>query len=76
MNRNKKQMGLINNDVKNYSYKEIFENLVKERFYEIIDLTNEAIFDDLIYYFKGDSSRNNDFKNGIKLFKKMKSGEK
>ena len=76
MNRNKKQMGLINNNVKNDSHEEIFENLVKERFYEIIDLTNKANFDDLIYYFKGDSSRNNDFKNRIKLFKKMKSGEK
>ena len=49
--------------------KEIFEELVKERFDEIIELTNETNFDDLIYHFKGNTARKrfNDFKNEIKL---------
>ena len=35
-------MGLINKDGKNLSHKGIFEELVKERFGEIIGLTNET----------------------------------
>ena len=40
-------MGLINNDGKNLLHKEIFEEIVKERFNEIIELTNEKNSDDL-----------------------------
>ena len=31
MNKNKKEFGLSNEDDKNLSYKEIFENILKER---------------------------------------------
>ena len=65
-------MDLINEYGKNKSRKNIFEELVKRRFDEIMQLIDETNFDDLIYYFKGDSARKrfNDFENGIKLFEK------
>ena len=61
-------MGFIHNDHKNLSCKEIFEELVKKRFDEIIQLNNAASFDDLIYYFRGDTARKrfDDFEDGIK----------
>ena len=61
-------MGFIHNDHKNLSCKEIFEELVKKRFDEIIQLKNAASLDDLIYYFRGDTARNrfDDFEDGIK----------
>ena len=70
-------MGFIHNDHKNLSCKEIFEELVKKRFDEIIQLNNAAIFDDLIYYFRGDTARKrfDDFKDAINLFEKIKSDE-
>ena len=36
----------------------------------------EKNFDESVFHFKGDNSRKrfNDFKNGVKLFKKIKSG--
>ena len=40
-----------------YNYKEILNELVKERFDKIIELTNEINQNDLMYYFKGDSFR-------------------
>ena len=46
-NQNEKLAALTDND----NYKEIFEELVKERFYEIKELTNEINQNDLIYYF-------------------------
>ena len=48
----------------------ILENLFKERFDEVIELTNETNFDDLIYYFKGNSSRkrSDDFRKRDKTF--------
>ena len=54
----------------------ILENLFKERFDKIIELTDETNFDNLRYYLEGDSSRKRfgDFKNGTKLFGKIKSG--
>ena len=54
------------------NYKEIFEKLVKERFDEIKELTN-----DLTYYFKVNTARKKmyDLSNGIKLFRKIQSGE-
>ena len=38
------------------NYKEIFNELDKERFGKIIELTNEINQNDLIYYFKGNSA--------------------
>ena len=57
--------------------KEICEELVKERFDEIKKLTDEINHNDLIYYFKGNTSRKkfDDFNNGIELLRKMQSGE-
>lgn len=45
-----------------------------EKLDQIMELTNETNFDDLIYHFKDDSSRKgvNDFENGIKSFLKQK----
>ena len=45
---------------------------VKKRFDEIIELTNETNLDDLIYYFKEDSSsiRFNDFEKETIFFEK------
>ena len=59
------------------SNKEIVEELVKEILDEIIELTNEANFNDLIYHFMGDtaSKKFDGFKNRIKLFEKLKSGD-
>ena len=56
-------------DSKILFHKEIFEELVKERFDEIIELADETNFDDLIYHFKGNTARKrfNDFENEIKL---------
>ena len=63
-------------DSKNLFHKEIFEELVKERFDEIIELTDETNFDDLMYHFKRNTAKKrfNDFENEIKLFEKIKSG--
>ena len=67
-------MALTNkNDDHKDNYKEIFEELVKGRFDEIEELTNEINQNDLIYYFKGNTARKrfDDFNNGIKLFEKI-----
>ena len=57
--------------------KKIFEELVKEKFDEIKELTNEINQNELIYYFKGNTARRrfSDFNNGIELFEKVKSGK-
>ena len=57
------------------NYKKTFEQLVKERFDEIKELTDEINQNDLIYYFKSNTSRKrfDDFNNCIELFKKIKS---
>ena len=59
------------------NYKKIFEELVKERFDEIKELTDEINQNDLKCYFKNKTSRKrfDDFNNGAELFKKIKSGE-
>ena len=36
-------------------YKEIFETIVKEKFDEIKEITNEVIQNDLTYYFTGNT---------------------
>ena len=59
------------------NYKKIFEELLKERFDEIKELTNEVKQNNLIYYFKGNTARKrfDNFNNSIELFKKIKSGK-
>ena len=65
-------MGLIDND--NLSLKEKERKvvkLVKERFEEIAEFTNETSLDDLIYYYKNmGRKRLNDFNNATKLKKR------
>ena len=64
-------MALTNNDDDHKdNYKEIFLKLVKERFDEIKELSNEINQKDLIYYSKDNTVRKrfDDFNNGIKLF--------
>ena len=41
-------MSLINNDGKSLSHKKIFEELIREIFDEIIELTNDTNLDDVI----------------------------
>ena len=50
---------------------------MKQWFDEIIELTDEINLDDLIYYFRKESSRKrfDEFENGINLFEKIKSGD-
>ena len=57
--------------------KEMCHELVKKRFDKIFELTNEISQNDLIYYFKGNSTSKtfDDFNNSIKHFEKIKSGE-
>ena len=70
-------MALTNKDDHKENYKERFEELVKERFDEVKELTNKINQNDLIYYFKGNITRKmfDDFLNDIKLFRKIQSGE-
>ena len=76
-NQNKRLAALTNKDDHKDNYKEIFEDLVKERFDEIKELTAETNHNDFIYYFKGNTARKrfHDFNNGIELFRKKQSGE-
>ena len=71
MNQGKRQAGLIKKDGKNLSHKEIYEEIVRERFNEVIESNDETNFEDLIYHCKGNTAikRFNDSKNEIKLFK-------
>ena len=59
------------------NYKEVFEELVTERFDEIKELTDEIDHDDLIYYFTGNTAIKifDHFNNGMELFRKIQSGE-
>ena len=52
------------------NYKKIFEELVKERFDKVEELTYEINQNDLIYYFKGHTARKrlDDFNNNLQLF--------
>ena len=78
-NQNKKLATLTNqdNDKDNYSYKEILEEIFKERFDEIKELAHEINHNDLIFWFKGNVAikRFDHFNNGIELFRKIQSGE-
>ena len=76
--KSKKLVALTNKgDDHKDNYKEVFEELVKEKFDEIKELTNEINQNELIYYFKGNTARRrfSDFNNGIELFEKVKSGK-
>ena len=70
-------MALTNKDGDKDNYKEIFEELVKEGFDEIKELTDEINHNDLIYYLKGNSARTrfDDYNNGKELFRKIQYGE-
>ena len=55
---------------------EVIDKLVKEKFDGIKEINYKIDYDDLIYYFKGDTAKKiNDFDNGIKLCRKIRSGE-
>ena len=70
-------MALVNKDDHKGIYKEIFDKIIKEKFEEIKELTNEINHDYLTYYFKDDTvkKRFDDFNKVIKNFKKTQSGE-
>ena len=76
-NQKERLEALTNKDDHKDTYLEIYEELVKERFDEIKELTNEINQNSLTYYFKGNTARKrfDDFFNGIELFKKIKPGE-
>ena len=69
----RKQLQALTNKDNDHKDKEIFKELVKERFDKIIELTDETNQNDLIYCFNGSSARKrfDDFNNGIKLFEKI-----
>ena len=75
-NQSERLAALTNKDDHKDNYKEIFEKLVKERFDEIKELTDE-VNHDYLTYFKGNTARKrfNDFNNGIELLRKIQSGE-
>lgn len=77
MNQNKRLAVLTNKDYKNVPHKEIFAEIVKERFDQVTDLPDGINPDDLIYHFKGSNVRKrfHDFGNGIVLFNKVKFGD-
>ena len=69
---------LANKDHHKDIYKETFENLIKEHFDKIKELTYEINHDDLTYYFKGDTAKKrvDNFNDGAELFfKKIQSDE-
>ena len=70
INQNKRLPAGEKDDDHKDNYKKIFEELVKERFDEIKELSDKIIQNDLIYYFKSNTSRKrlDDFDNGIEHF--------
>ena len=76
-NQNKRLVAWTNKDDHKDNCKEIFEKLVKERFDEIKELTNKIKYDDLTYYFTGNTARKrfDDVNNVMKLFLKIQSGK-
>ena len=61
-NQNEKLGALTNKDDHKNIYKEIFDKLVKEKFYRIKELTYKIDYDDLIYYSKDDTAKKKLFK--------------
>ena len=76
-NENERLAAVINKDDHKDNYKEISEELVKERFDEIKELTAEINHDDLIYCFKNNiaNKRFDDSNNSVYIFWKLQSGE-
>ena len=72
-NQNVRLAALTNKDNNHKDKLKKLEELLKERFDEIKELTDEINQNDLTYYFK--SKRFHDFNNGIELYQKIKSGE-
>ena len=72
MNQSKRLAALTNKDDHKHQYKEIFEELFKERLDEIKYFTDEINQNDLIYHFKDNTFRKrfDDFNNGIEPFLK------
>ena len=68
-------MALTNKDDHKDSYKEILEKLAKERFHEKKEVIDEIKHNDLLYYFKGNTTRFEDFNNGVERFRKTQSFE-
>ena len=68
-------MALTNKDDHKDSYKEILEKLAKERFHEKKEVIDEIKHNDLLYYFKGNTTRFEYFNNGIERFTKTQSVE-
>ena len=70
-------MLLTNKNDHNNNYTEIFEELVKQRFDEIKELTNEIDHNDLTYYFKGNTVRKrlDDFNNVMEIEVKQKEAK-
>ena len=68
---------VTNKDDHEDNYKKIFEELAKERFDEIKELTDETNQNDLIYYSKGNTLRKrlDNFSNIIELLSKIKPGK-
>ena len=56
-NQNEKLAALTNKDDHKDNYKKVFEELVKGKFDELKELTDEINYDDLIYYFTGNTAR-------------------
>ena len=75
--QNERIAALTNKDDHKDNCKEMFEELVKERFDEIKELTDEINHDDLVYYFTAKTARKqiDDVNNDIELFRNIQSGE-
>ena len=69
-NQNERLVALTNKDDHKDNYKKIFEELVKERFDGIKELTDNINKNDLTYYLKGNTARErfDNFIIGIGLF--------
>ena len=72
-NKNERFVALTDKDNHKVNYKEMLENLDKERFDERKELTDEINQNNLTYYFKGNTARKrfDDSNNGIELPKKI-----
>ena len=75
--QNERLAALTNRDDYEDDHKEIFVELVKEKFHKIIELFDEKSPHNWKYYFKGNTATkgSDDFDDGIKTFNKIKSGE-
>ena len=73
LQKNKEKQALTNEYDQKENYKEIFENIVKERFEEIKQSNNNINHENLIFYFKSNNARKrfDGFSNCIKLLRKI-----